>query len=118
MIDTTFAKAVEKRTVKDYRIIKITNQEYYLHPTFCVSNLADYIRLVAAISSINQESAYSETVIYRGMSDQEYGLQPGLARYKNPEPDMEASLINDFLTRRPDAFSGLSEFDTLAKMQH
>lgn len=118
MTETTFAKAVEKKTVKDFHTIHIAENAYYLHPTFSVNNLADYIRLVTVISSINKETSYSETVVYRGMSDQEYDLRPGLARYANQDPVMESVLINDFLTRRPDAFNGLSEFDTLAKMQH
>lgn len=118
MTDSTFAKAVEKKTAKDFQTIHIADNAYYSHPTFSVNNLADFIRLVTVISSINKESSYSETVVYRGMSDQEYDLRPGLARYTNQDPAVESVLINDFLTRRPDAFNGLSEFDTLAKMQH
>lgn len=118
MTDTTFAKAVEKKTAKVFHTIHIADNAYYSHPTFSVNNLADYIRLVTIISSINNETLCGETVVYRGISDQEYDLRPGLARYANPDPAIESVLINDFLTRRPDAFNGLSEFDTLAKMQH
>ena len=52
------------------------------------------------------------------MSNEKYSLSPGLARHKYSFSDAEATLINEFLTRRPDAFSGLSDFDVLAKMQH
>lgn len=118
MQGVSFAKAVEKKAAKEFEIVNVSEQDYYAHPTFYIDNLADYIRLIAAISSINKNAYYGESVIYRGMSDQEYDLNPGLARYKNPASDLEETLINDFLSRRPDAFSGLSEFDTIAKMQH
>ncbi len=118
VLDISFAQAIQKKLSKEFEVRIPSEQEYYSHPTFVVSGLAEYIRLIAAISSINKDSSYSETVVYRGMADTEYDLLPGLARIKKPEHDMEATLINDFLTRRPDAFSGLAEFDTLAKMQH
>ncbi len=118
MLNMPFAKAVQKKTSKEFADIIASETEYYSHPTFVVNNLSEYIRLITAISSINKDEPYSETVIYRGMADSDYNLLPGLARIKKEEPDREATLINDFLTRRPDAFSGLSEFDTLAKMQH
>lgn len=118
VFDMSFAQAIKKKLVKEFEVISPPEHEYYSHPTFVVSSLAEYIRLIAAISSINKDSSYSETIVYRGMVDSEYDLLPGLARIKNPEHEMEATLINDFLSRRPDAFSGLAEFDTLAKMQH
>ena len=118
VLDMSFAQAVQKKLLKEFEVLIPSEQDYYSHPTFVVSGLAEYIRLIAAISSINKDSSYSETVVYRGMADTEYDLLPGLARIKKPEHEMEATLINDFLTRRPDAFSGLAEFDTLAKMQH
>jgi len=118
VLDMSFAQAIQKKVFKDYDGIIPPEDEYYAHPTFSIDNLADYIRIVASISEINSNLLYSDTVVYRGMSDSEYDLLPGLARIKKPEHEMEATLINDFLTRRPDAFSGLTEFDTLAKMQH
>lgn len=118
MRELSFAIATEKKVAKDYDILDIQNDEYYAHPTFRVGNLADYIQLIAAISSISGDYIGWDTVIYRGMVDQEYNLLPGLARYNKLQEDGEYKLINDFLTRRPDAFQGLTEFDTLAKMQH
>ncbi len=118
VLEMSFAQAIQKKLVKEFDPLIPPEQEYYSHPTFIISGLAEYIYLIAAISSVNKDSSYSETVVYRGMADSEYDLLPGLARIKKPEPEMEATLINDFLTRRPDAFSGLAEFDTLAKMQH
>ena len=114
----TYAKAVQKKTSKEFASFITSETEYYSHPTFIVNSLSEYIHLITTISSINKNEPYNETVIYRGIADSDYNLLPGLARIKKEEPDKEATLINDFLTRRPDAFSGLSEFDTLAKMQH
>lgn len=113
----TFAQMVEKKVAKSFDIVK-QDEQYYVHPTYCISNLSDYIRIITMISSVNKDGIEWETVIYRGMVDENYNLLPGLARIEKPVPDMEMDLINDFLTRRPDAFSGLTDFDTLAKMQH
>lgn len=113
----TFAQMVEKKVAKSFDIVK-QDEQYYVHPTYCISNLSDYIRIITMISSVNKDDIEWETVIYRGMVDENYNLLPGLARIEKPIPDMEMDLINDFLTRRPDAFSGLTDFDTLAKMQH
>ena len=115
--DMTFAEAIQKKALKQFQGFIPAEQEYYAHPTFSVESLADYIRIIAAISAINKDFLYGD-VIYRGVADSTYDLLPGLARIKSHEYDMEANLINDFLTKRPDAFNGLSEFDTLAKMQH
>ena len=41
----TFAQLVEKRVAKDFDIVKQDGQ-YYVHPTFCISNLSDYIRII------------------------------------------------------------------------
>lgn len=114
----SFAQLIRKKTAREFSGSILPENEYYSHPTFSICNLAEYIRLIAAISSINKDSLGGDTVIYRGIADSDYNLFPGLARIKKQEPEIEATLINDFLTRRPDAFSGLSEFDTLAKMQH
>ena len=118
VLDMTFAQAIQKKMLKEFEGVIPHETEYYSHPTFVIKNLADYIRIIAAISAINKDLLYGESVVYRGMTDSDYDLLPGLARIQKPEHDMEATLINDFFTRRPDAFAGLSEFDALAKMQH
>lgn len=118
-LDMPFAQAIQKRKMfKEFEGFIPPEQEYYSHPTFTVSTLADYIRIIAAVSAINKDLLNGDSIVYRGMADSKYDLLPGLARINKPEHDMEATLINDFLTRRPDAFSGLSDFDILAKMQH
>ena len=121
MKEDSFASRVAKKVNKDFiakEQAEYEKEPYYSHPTFCIKNLSEYIQLVTTISSVNKDDLYSEKVIFRGMSDTEYDLNPGYARLKNIYPDTELELINDFLTHRPDAFSGLSDFDILAKMQH
>lgn len=115
-----FATLVSNKVLSEFESDKILlhgTDFYYSHPTFIIKSLSDYIRLVTSISSI-YKSSYSKTVIFRGISDSQYDLVPGLARLKKVYEDTEFDLINDFLTRRPDAFNGLSDFDILAKMQH
>lgn len=121
MKEDNFASRVVKKVNKDFvakEQAEYEKEPYYSHPTFCIKNLSEYIQLVTTISSVNKDDLYSEKVIFRGMSDSEYDLNPGLARLKNIYPDTELELISDFLTHRPDAFNGLSDFDILAKMQH
>ena len=88
--------------------VEYEKEPYYSHPTFCVKNLSEYIQLVTSISSVNKDDLPGETVIFRGIADSEYDLSPGLARLKNAKYDTEKDLINDFLTHRPDAFSGFA----------
>lgn len=116
--EKTFSQAISKKVVKDFNCIFPDERDYYAHPTFIISNLADYVRLIASISEVNHGLQSGDTIIYRGMADSGYNLLPGLARISNSVPDMEGMLVHEFLARRPDAFRGLSEFDVLAKMQH
>lgn len=114
----TFASTIEKKTKNKYKDYIIKPDDYYNHPTFYVKNLADYIKLISIISSVEYSPIYGERVIYRGTSDSSYRLEPGLDRIKDLVEDSEHALINEFLIRRPDAFTGLTEFGVLAKMQH
>lgn len=121
MKEKTFASMVASKLSKELSAVdknKYDEESYYSHPTFYVKNLSEYINLVTKISSIKSDDLMGDVVIFRGISDDQYDLAPGLERLKNRDEDTEMNLINDFLTRRPDAFNGLSDFDILAKMQH
>ena len=121
MKEDSFASRVAKKISKDFVAKERADYEkeiYYSHPTFCVKNLSEYIQLVTTISAVNKDDLPGETVVFRGIADSNYELLPGLARLNNLREDTEKELINDFLTHRPDAFSGLVDFDILAKMQH
>lgn len=121
MKEKTFASMVASKLRKELSTAdkyEYAKETYYSHPTFCVKNLSEYINLVTKISSIKSDYLMGDVVIFRGISDAQYDLAPGLERLKNRDEDTEMNLINDFLTRRPDAFNGLSDFDILAKMQH
>ena len=121
MKEKTIASMVASKLSKELSAAdknKYAKETYYSHPTFCVKNLSEYINLVTKISSIKSDYLMGDVVIFRGISDAQYDLAPGLERLKNRDEDTEMNLINDFLTRRPDAFNGLSDFDILAKMQH
>lgn len=121
MKEKTFASIVASKLSKELSAMdknKYDEESYYSHPTFYVKNLSEYINLVTKISSIKSDDLMGDVVIFRGISDDQYDLAPGLERLKNRDEDTEMNLINDFLTRRPDAFNGLSDFDILAKMQH
>lgn len=120
-LDMDFVQLVRKKTSEEFEFEVPGKREYYSHPTFVVNSLSEYIKLVTIISKvpiIDDDPLYSQTVIYRGMTKKEYNLQPGLARGDVSTTDVEQEMINDFLTRRPEAFHGLSDFDCMAKMQH
>lgn len=114
----SFADIVKRKASKTYSVIGIDKDDYYPHPTFIVSSVSEYIGLISVIANANENLTTGNTVIYRGMADEKCDLKPGLARIKNLSEDTEQFLANEFITRKPDAFAGLSEFDVLAKMQH
>ena len=116
--ESSFSTVVKKKTSKKFTEIETDIADYYPHPTYIISSVSEYIDLISIISSSNSNLTLGDTVVYRGMSNEKYSLSPGLARHEYSFSDAEATLINEFLTRRPDAFSGLSDFDVLAKMQH
>lgn len=121
MDEIAFAESVKKKLSKEKfenKMDEYQGQSIYHHPTYVIDSLSDYIRLVTIISSINKDTHYDKTVVFRGIADSEYSLMPGLSRIKNSYDDMEMEIINEFMTRRPDAFRNLSDFDILAKMQH
>ena len=49
-----FAKAIQKKLLKEFDGAIPVEQDYYFHPTFTVTTLADYIRIIAAISEVNK----------------------------------------------------------------
>lgn len=119
--EKTFASMVASKLSKELSEAdetKYTKEQYYQHPTFYAKNLSEYINLVTTISSIKNDDLPGDAVIFRGISNSQYNLVPGLARLNKLDENTELELINDFLTRRPDAFDRLSDFDLLAKMQH
>lgn len=121
MVEDVFAVRIAKKVNKKFCGMaqdRYEKESYYSHPTFYIKNLSEYIQLVTTIAEVNKDDVMSDTIVFRGMSDSEYHLTAGLARLKKLRDDTEKELINDFLTHRPDAFSGLADFDILAKMQH
>ncbi len=103
----------------DIKSVTKNYQPYYNHSTAVINSLEEYIHLVSMFSSEKYNGSDSRRkLVYRGMSNCNFDLRSGLARLKDLQPETEFELINEFRTRRPDAFDGLSGFDILAKMQH
>lgn len=114
----SFSSIVARKASKTYSTISKYKNTYYPHPTFVVSSVSEYIGLISLIANANEDLTTGDTVIYRGMADETYDLKPGIARIIRISDDTEQFLVNEFITRKPDAFTGLSDFDVLAKMQH
>ena len=90
--------------------------ESYRHLTFVVNNLLDYLKIIKMITGAKSPG---ETLVFRGMSNCEWLPLPSLARYTGNDVTIEYTMVNEFLTLRPEAFDGLkSNFEILAKMQH
>ena len=121
MKEATFAELVTNKTSKQFCAMnqaEYEKEQYYAHPTFYIRSLSEYIELVTFISALNKDELIGDTVIFRGMADSKFDLSPSLARFDKSEYTIEKELIDEFITRRPDSFEGLSDFDKLAKMQH
>ena len=117
MAGTTFAEAVEKKVEPPFEMLAADSANYYTHPTYKVKSLSEYVELVSRISLVLSRVDCGDTIIYRGLAREDFDLSPSLSRLSHRN-NLEQNMINDFLTRRPDAFQGLNCFDTLAKMQH
>ncbi len=115
---SSFADVVKKKASKAFTTVGTDKGAYYPHPTFSVSSVSEYIGLISLIANANEDLTTGDTIIYRGMANEVYDLKPGLARIQDLSDETEQFLFNEFITRRPDAFAGLSDFDVLAKMQH
>lgn len=90
--------------------------EAYTHLTFIVDNLLDYLKIIKMITGAKH---HEEALVFRGMSNSEWLPLPSLARYTGKDDTIEYTMVNEFITLRPEAFDGLnSNFEVLAKMQH
>lgn len=117
MSNDAFSEKIKKKVKGKYELYS-GDCCGYNHATYKISSLPEYINLIHTISDINGSGEYDKTTVYRGVADKSYGLLPGLARIKCTNGNIERELISEYLTRCPDAFYGLSEFDMIAKMQH
>lgn len=113
-----FAQDAKRVLKKEFDIISMDSDEYYCHPTIRVRSLSEYIRAIEAVSRLKSQAVDWDTIVFRGLPDKKYTVEPGLARVKSIEEDLEERLVSRFRARRPDAFVNLNSFDILAKMQH
>lgn len=88
----------------------------YPHSAFQVSSLLEYLQVVKIMNTARYPD---ETLVFRGMSKSEWLPLPSLSRYTGDDECIEYRMVSEFLTLRPEEFSGLnSNFEILAKMQH
>lgn len=90
----------------------------YKHITFVVENISEYLQV---LQIIKQNDRFSDrTYAFRGMSDYTFNMLPSIARKSTFSlAEVENAMVNEFLTLRPDEFTGISsDFNLLAKMQH
>lgn len=117
MANDAFSETIKKKVKGKYELYT-GDCCGYNHTTYKISTLSDYIDMIHIISDANGRNEFDKTTVFRGVADKTYGLLPGLARIKSSNSNLERELISEYLTRCPDAFYGLSEFDMIAKMQH
>lgn len=93
----------------------------YKHLTFKVKTLSEYLELCHFFTQC-EESTFGEDVhslIYRGVANLTWKLEPSIERLTHKRTDTEASIVKEFMAMRPEAFVHIeSSFERLAKMQH
>ena len=88
----------------------------YPHLTFSIKSIEEFMQLVKLMNAAHYED---ETIVFRGMSSQDWSAIPGLGRYIGDDETIEYKMVNEFMTLRPESFQGLSSnFEILSKMQH
>lgn len=93
--------------------------DYYNHITFRIENLLDYLKIMNIINKRRSPKDMIPSVVFRGMSDYKWKLEPSYEREFPCCEEFENSMIGEMKTLRPEEFSNeLSNFDILAKMQH
>ena len=114
------ARIKRSRAFKELPVEKLVaisdTHEAYTHLTFVVDNLFDYLKIIKMITGVKHPH---EALVFRGMSNSEWLPIPSLSRYTGYDETIEYTMVNEFLTLRPEAFDGLkSNFEILSKMQH
>ncbi len=114
------ARIKRSRAFKELPVEKLVSvsdtHEAYTHLTFFVDNLLDYLKIIKMITGAKYPE---EALVFRGMSNSEWLPLPSLARYTGNDDTIEYTMVNEFITLRPEAFDGLkSNFEVLSKMQH
>ena len=120
MKDIAFSTYVKQVLARKKIISEQESQldKQYPHPTYRIQTLEEYITIVQAMQCYC-EKAFMGEMIFRGVSNASFGLIPSLARLNCDLDRVEHEMIHEFVTSRPEAFSGLnSNFEILAKMQH
>ena len=93
--------------------------DYYNHITFRIENLSDYLKIMNIINKRRSPKDMIPSVVFRGMSDYKWKLEPSYEREFPCCEGFENSMIGEMKTLRPEEFSkDFSNFDILAKMQH
>lgn len=111
---------IDKITYRDDAIKQISKyrsktryyNRYYKHDTFKVTSVSQYLAIINAVKDC-------DSLVYRGMQNLDWKLEPSLCRNHHYIADIEHNMIEEFICSRPREFEGLSNsFDVVAKMQH
>lgn len=119
-----FGKNINKveqfdKITKEFGVVQKDWHSNYLHNTFAVKELSEFLEVINFLTDVKSTLPFNTSMIYRGMADDSWKLEPSLARCSKFSSSTEHEIVNEFTTMRPDAFNVLnSNFERLAKMQH
>ena len=100
------------KQISKYRSKTRYYNRYYKHDTFKITSVSQYLAIINAVK-------YCDSLVYRGMQNLDWKLEPSLCRNHHYIADIEHQMIEDFICSSPREFEGLSNsFDVVAKMQH
>lgn len=100
------------KQIRKYKARSRHYNRYYKHETFNVKNVSDFLAIINAIEDC-------DSLVYRGMQNLNWKLEPSLCRNHHYIAGIEHKMIEEFLCSRPKEFEGLNgSFNIVAKMQH
>lgn len=100
------------KQIRKYKAKSRHYNRYYKHDTFNIKSVSEFLAIINAIEDC-------DSLVYRGMQNLNWKLEPSLCRNHHYIADIEHKMIEEFLCTRPKEFEDLnSSFNTVAKMQH
>lgn len=115
-----YERIVRSKFFKKLRYTNVVNasdlHSDYPHLTFSIKSLEEYLQIIKLVNTAHHED---ETIVFRGMSKEDWAAIPSLGRYMGSDETIEYKMVNEFMTLRPESFQGLSSnLEILSKMQH
>ena len=87
-----------KELPKDLVVDSKNILDHYNHTTFCIRSLADYLKIMNVINKRRSPKDLIPSVVFRGMSDYKWKLEPSYEREFPCCEEFENSMIMEMKT--------------------